>query len=97
MKKLLNNFWDKVLNVIENNKIYKERKGAIIAGVCQGLSVRFGLRVDLIRIIWLIFLIPSFGTATLLYIILAIVMPTKPIVTNYRNSSYIDVNGWEKK
>ena len=97
MKNFLNKIWDKFLNVLENNKIYKETKGAIIAGVCQGLSTRFGIRADLIRIIWLVFLIPSFGTATLVYIILAMVMPSKPVVTNYRNSSYIDVNSWEKK
>ena len=98
MANFLNKIWDGMLNFLENNKIYRERKGAIISGVCQGLATRFGIRADLIRIIWLLFLIPSFGTALIIYIILAIIMPIKTTVTtNYKNASYIDGKAWEKK
>ena len=39
----LNKIWNKFLNFLENKKIYKSYEGAIISGVCSGLSERFGI------------------------------------------------------
>jgi len=45
----------------------------MIAGVCAGLSKRFGVSVTLIRLLFVVFAIT--GTAELLYLILWIVVP----------------------
>lgn len=97
MANFLNKIWDSVLNFLENNKIYKESQGAMIAGVAKGLSERFGVSVQLIRVLFVIATIVSFGTTILIYVLLALVMPVRKHNVNYRNSSYIDGNAQEKK
>ena len=96
MANFFNKIWDNILNFLENNKIYRVQKGAIFAGVCQGLAIRTGIRVELIRLVWLLSLIPTITASIIIYIVLAMIMPKK-IVQNYRSENYIDGNAWEKK
>ncbi len=47
----------------------------MLAGVCGGFAEYLGWDATLVRIIFAIILVSSFGTAVLAYFILAIVMP----------------------
>ncbi|AME08860.1 MULTISPECIES: PspC domain-containing protein [Gemella] len=93
----LNKLWERFLGYLEDKKIYKEPSGAMIAGVCQGLSNRFGINITLLRVLWLCVSLISFGGAIVVYIILAMTLPTKPRKNNYQKSNYINGNAWEKK
>lgn len=46
-----------------------------LCGVCGGLADYFGLDATLIRLVWAIFTIFSWGTGLLVYVIAAIIMP----------------------
>lgn len=59
-------------------KIYSERK---IFGVCAGLADYVNIDITLMRIIWVI-LILCFHNVTIIYIVLAIIMPYKDIFDN---------------
>ena len=50
----------------------------MLAGVCGGVAEYFNIDVTIIRLIWAIVSIPSFGTGILVYIIAAIVVPERP-------------------
>ena len=54
-------------------RLVRPQQGKMIAGVCAGLSERFGVSVTLIRILFVVFAIT--GAAELLYLILWIVVP----------------------
>lgn len=57
-------------------KLYKGEKK--IFGVCSGLGEYFEIDPTVVRLIFLGALL-LFGTGVLLYIILAVIMPDKPI------------------
>ncbi|MEQ8524949.1 PspC domain-containing protein [Gracilimonas sp.] len=56
-------------------KLRKSRTDKMLAGVCGGFAEYLGWDATLVRIIFAIILVSSFGTAVLAYFILAIVMP----------------------
>ena len=56
-------------------KLRKSRTDKMLAGVCGGLAEYLGWDATLVRIIFALILVSSFGTAVLAYFILAIVMP----------------------
>ena len=87
----LNKIWNKFLNFLEDKEMYKSYEGALISGVCSGLSRRFGISASFLRVLFLLASSPI-----LIYILLSIIMPVKPMKENYRNSSYIDGRAWEK-
>ena len=58
-------------------KLYRLPKQGKILGVCAGLAEYFDMDVALIRIVFVILALATGGSAILLYIILAIVMPTR--------------------
>ena len=98
-----NKIWNKFLNFLEDREleaywvgIYKSYEGAMISGVCSGLSKRFGISASFLRVLFLLASIFSFGSPILIYILLSIIMPAKPMKENYRKSSYIDGRAWEK-
>ncbi len=47
-------------------------------GVCSGLAEHFSMDPTLMRVLF-VFIFLAFGTGLLLYLILAIVMPEKPV------------------
>ncbi len=73
----LNKLWNKFLNFLEAKKIYKSYEGAIVSGVCSGLSERFGISASFLRVLFLLASIFSFGSPILIYILLSIIMPVK--------------------
>ncbi|MDF9866600.1 phage shock protein C [Bacilli bacterium PM5-3] len=58
-------------------RFYKTDYNKMLAGVCNGLSEYFNIDVSLIRVAFALSAILGFGTSILLYIVLAIVLPTK--------------------
>lgn len=50
-------------------------KNKILMGVCGGLAEYFNMDANLVRIIWFILGLVSFGTAGIAYFICAIIMP----------------------
>lgn len=54
-----------------------------IFGVCAGLAEYLNINPNLMRILWIIFGISSFGTAILIYIILRFVIPSKNKYADY--------------
>ena len=54
-----------------------ERQNGIIAGVCGGIAVRFGISSFIVRLIFFILLLPGGLPGFLPYLILWILMPKK--------------------
>ena len=88
--KVINKLWNKFLGYLEDKKIYRTYDGALVAGVCSGISKRFGISLSLLTGIAFI------GSPLILYFLLVIVMPAEPRKQSYRKPSYIDVRAWEK-
>lgn len=59
-------------------RLYRSLSKRSIAGVCGGLSDYLGVDVSLIRALWLLSLLVSFGTTSLLYLLLAVIIPEEP-------------------
>jgi len=73
-----------------DNKLYRSRSQRMLAGVCGGIAEYFNIDVTLIRLIWALVSIPSFGTGIIIYIIGAIIIPERPYGQEY-NVEFIDV------
>ena len=58
--------------------LYKLREGRIISGVCAGLAEYFNIDPTLVRLGWVVFCALG-GSGLLAYIIMAIIMPSRPI------------------
>ena len=50
----------------------------MFAGVCGGVAEYFNIDVTLVRLIWAIASIPSFGAGLFIYIVAAIIVPERP-------------------
>lgn len=72
-----------------DNKLYRSRSQKMLAGVCGGIAEYFNIDVTLIRLIWALVSIPSFGTGIIIYIIAAIIIPERPYGQEY-NVEFID-------
>lgn len=94
--KVINKLWNKFLGYLEDKKIYRTYDGALFAGVCSGISKRFGISLSLVRVLFLLTGIAFIGSPLILYFLLVIVMPVEPRKQSYRKPSYIDVRAWEK-
>jgi phage shock protein C len=58
-------------------KLYKSRKGKILAGVCGGLAEYLNLDPTIIRLAWVIFSL-AYGVGVLVYIIAWLLIPNNP-------------------
>lgn len=94
--KVINKLWNKFLGYLEDKKIYRTYDGALFAGVCSGISKRFGISLSLVRVLFLLTGIAFIGSPLILYFLLVIIMPAEPRKQRYRKPSYIDVRAWEK-
>jgi len=59
-------------------KLYKSSTDIKISGVCAGIAEYFGLDVTMVRIGYAALVLFA-GTGLVLYIICALIMPTKPL------------------
>lgn len=66
-------------------RLFRPREGRMIAGVCAGFALRYGWDVVVVRLVLVLGLIFSAGTASLAYLVAWIVMPNGqyllPVVT----------------
>lgn len=76
---IVNNYEKGVKVEMQQKKIKKLTlsDNKVIFGVCGGLAEYFNIYPNIMRIIWLIFLFASFGTALIVYIILRFIIPPK--------------------
>lgn len=56
-------------------KLLKSRTNRMICGVCGGIGKYFNIDSTLVRILWVVFSVASFGTGLLAYIIAAVIIP----------------------
>ena len=62
---------------IVENKLYRIRKGKIIAGVCGGIAKYFGIDTKIVRLLC-VALIAAYGSGMLVYIAFALFVPKEP-------------------
>jgi phage shock protein C len=60
-------------------KLYKDKKNAVIGGVCAGLAEYFNFDVTIVRL-GMVLLGLMWGTGIVLYIVAMIIMPDKSAV-----------------
>lgn len=58
-----------------SSKLRKSRYDKMLAGVCGGIAQFLGWNSTLVRILYVLFVFFSFGTAILVYFVLALIMP----------------------
>ena len=56
-------------------RLRKSRTDKMLTGVCGGIAYHFGWDATVVRLAFVIFAFLSFGTAIVLYFILAVIMP----------------------
>ena len=59
-------------------KLYKSNKNKMLDGVCGGIAEYFNIDPTLVRLGWVVFCALG-GSGLLAYIIMAIIMPSRPI------------------
>ena len=60
-------------------KLYRSRKDTRLAGVLGGLAEHLGVDSTLIRLIFIVMAIASFGFMALLYVVAIFVFPKEPL------------------
>ena len=58
-------------------KFYKTDYNKMIFGVCNGIAEYFNIDVSIVRVIFVLAALLGFGTSIIVYIVLAIILPTK--------------------
>lgn len=59
-------------------RLFRSRKNRMLFGVCGGLGEYLNTDPTIVRILWVILAISSFGIALLLYLIMAVIVPEEP-------------------
>jgi len=59
-------------------RLYRSGKERILGGVCGGIAEYFDTDPTIIRLIWVLFTLLSFGAGILFYIIAWIIIPRNP-------------------
>ena len=63
--------------------LYRSRKHRVIAGVAAGLAERFGVPIWLMRLLWILLLLPGGIPGLVPYLFLWIVIPLEPDDTRF--------------
>lgn len=88
-----------------SKRLFKSIRDRKLCGVCGGIGEYFNIDSTIIRLIWLLLTIPSFGTSIIVYIIAVIVIPDAYIDdashssynNNYNNNYNSNSNGNSKE
>ena len=56
-------------------RLYRSKKERILGGVCAGLSEHLAVDPKVIRLIWAVVTLISFGTGIIVYIVAWIIIP----------------------
>ncbi|MFI5123792.1 MAG: PspC domain-containing protein [Chitinophagales bacterium] len=71
-----------------HRSLYRSENDKMLGGVCGGLAAYLRIDSSVMRIIYAVLILGSFGTALLLYIILWVVLPPKSMVTQIKKRLY---------
>ena len=71
----MKDYWEKDQDI---KRLYRSGKDKLVGGVCGGIGEYFKIDPVIVRIVWVILAVASFGTAILVYIILWILIPRDP-------------------
>ena len=69
---------DKQAVSVQKNRIYRSRTDKMLAGVCGGIGIHFGVDPSFIRIGWVLATLFSGGLGILVYIVLIVLFPEEP-------------------
>ena len=64
-------------STMTSRRLYRSRKQRLIAGVAGGMAERFGLPVILVRLVWLLLLLPGGLPGVVPYVICWLVIPSE--------------------
>lgn len=56
-------------------KLLRSKDNKVISGVCAGIAAYFNIDATVVRVIWAILALCSFGVAAIAYILCAIIIP----------------------
>jgi phage shock protein C len=59
-------------------RLYRSGRNRILGGVCGGLGEYANLDPNIIRVLWILLLIVSFGIAIIAYVLMWILVPRNP-------------------
>lgn len=59
-------------------KLYRSQKDRIIAGVCGGIAEYFNISPWIVRVVWIIVVISSFGVGVVAYLLAWALIPPGP-------------------
>ena len=62
---------------IKGKKLFRSHKNRMVAGVCAGIGEYFGIDPTVVRLLWVLFTLVSFGTGVIAYIVAWIIIPEK--------------------
>lgn len=65
---------------LQASKLYRSRTERKMFGVCGGLGTHFGIDPTIVRVLFLISALASFGLTIFAYILMAIVVPEEPLM-----------------
>lgn len=75
-----------------SKKLTKSRSDRKLAGVCGGLAAYFNIDATIVRLIFAIGALFSFGTLLLIYIVLYFALPDETAGNTYRSSTEDEAN-----
>ncbi len=58
-------------------RLYRSTQNKVLGGICGGIAEYFNVDPVLVRIIFVVLLIASFGTAAIAYLIAWVIIPKK--------------------
>ena len=63
------------------HRLFRDKENAVLAGVCAGVAEYFGLNRKGVRLVTFLFMLfpPFFAFIVVSYVVLAIVLPVKPV------------------
>ena len=59
-------------------RLYRSGRDRIAGGVCGGLAEYFNTDPSIVRLLWILFALVSFGAGVILYIIAWVIIPRNP-------------------
>jgi phage shock protein C len=74
----MSNYGDMMNTIIPQRKLYRSRTDRMIAGVCGGLSKRFGIDSTWVRLLFVLFFFAG-GSALLIYLVMWFIVPEDPV------------------
>ncbi len=67
------------MGMAPKKRLYRSTDDVMISGVCGGVAEYFDVDPTIVRVLWVFLTIAGMGAGLLLYIIMAIIVPEKPI------------------